>query len=100
MNTQLKDKITKLTYYIEFDRDQTTSISSDFNTNHDSKLVDLKIWNAYFKFCFIRDPYKWFLSQYSDNMQFTHEPNQRIHILLTLLNLYHIVYIVCQIKFQ
>lgn len=42
-----EDRITKLTYYIEFDRDQTTSLSSDFNTNHDSKLVDLKIDNDF-----------------------------------------------------
>jgi hypothetical protein len=52
------------------------------SANQVKQMIDIRIWNAYFKFCFIRDPYKWFLSQYSDNMQFTHEPSQRIHILL------------------
>jgi len=46
------------------------------------QMLDIRIWNAYFKFCFIRNPYKWFLSQYSDNMTFTHKNNTKIHLLL------------------
>jgi len=52
------------------------------SANQVKRMVDIKIWNTYFKFCFIRDPYKWFLSQYSNNTEYTHKNNTKIHILL------------------
>jgi hypothetical protein len=41
------DKITTLIYYIEFDRTQTTTESTNFNSQHDAKLTALKIDTDY-----------------------------------------------------
>lgn len=46
------------------------------------KIAGEHKWNTYFKFTFIRNPYKWFISQYKDNRNYYHTNNHQIHILL------------------
>lgn len=39
-------------------------------------------WNSYFKFVFVRNPYTWFLSSYSDHMNYSLEDVWGVHEIL------------------
>ena len=39
-------------------------------------------WDTYFKFAFVRNPYSWFLSNYSDHMKYTLEDVWGVHEIL------------------
>ena len=65
-------------------------ISSDNGTppyGHDGYQVVREMageerWNSYFKFVFVRNPYTWFLSSYSDHMNYSLEDVWGVHEIL------------------
>ncbi len=74
------------TFIKKYDPDCISSIDTPpyghFTADDIKNNINLKIWNEYFKFCFIRNPYDWIVSNYCDNLKFSHLENKELDILL------------------
>ena len=73
------------TFIKKYDPDCISSIDTPpyghFTSSNLKEIINKEIWNDYFKFCFIRNPYDWIISNYCDNLNYSHV-NKYLEILL------------------
>lgn len=70
----------------KYDPDCISSIDKPpyghFTSDNLKEIINKDIWNNYFKFCFIRNPYDWIVSNYCYNLNYSHYENKVLEILL------------------